>query len=142
MKPRRILVTGFSVAVLGLVLSGVAWANGGEFFGDKNTKLDLYYFGHIKDLDGKVLDNAVVTITAKNVGLKFPFRNDSPGHFRSPDIGTAIKGLGKTVDPSQMEIVVLKKGYVQDKTVTIPNKTEGGILLNFVMRPAAPPSTN
>jgi hypothetical protein len=123
---------------LGLSMTtGFAWANGEEFFGLTDGKLDMYYFGHIKDGDGKVLDNAVVTVVAKNLNLKFPFRNDAPGHFRSPDIGKAIKGLGKTVDPSQIEIQVVKKGYVLAAPIKVPNKVEGGIgPLELVLVPA------
>ena len=131
------------VVLVCTLFASLAWANGEEFFGNKNTKMDMYYFGHLKDTDGKVLDNAVVTVVAKNVNTKFPFRNDSPGHFRSPDIGKAIKGLGKSVDPSQIEIVVLKKGYVMAAPVPLPNKAEGGIgPLEIVMKPAPPVATN
>ena len=143
MKFQRDLRYGVAVVVCVLLGAGLAWANGEEFFGSKDTKLDMYYFGHIKDTDGKVLDNAVVTVVAKNLNMKFPFRNDAPGHFRSPDIGKAIKGLGKTVDPSQIEITVLKKGYKMVAPVKVPNKSEGGVgPLELVLEPAAAPSTN
>ena len=128
------------LAVIGLALAGTAWANGEEFFSTGDTKLDFYYFGHIKDTDGSILDNAVITVTAKNVPIKFPFRNDAPGHFRSPDIGRAIKALGKPVDPSQIEVAVLKKGYTLARAIAVPNKKEGGVELTIVMQPAAAPA--
>jgi len=103
----------FGFVVLALAVSGIAWANGEEFFHPDETGFDLYYFAHIKDKAGKVLDNVVITIKAKNLGMSFPVRNDAPGHFRSPDVCKAIKGLGKTVDPAQIEIVVTKAGYRQ-----------------------------
>lgn len=141
--PRGIVVRSVIVLMCGLLTAGVAWANGEEFFGTKDTVLDTYYFGHIKDTDGKVLDNAVVTVIAKNLNMKFPFRNDAPGHFRSPDIGKAVKGLGKTLDPSQIEITIVKKGYVLASPVRLPNKGEGGIgPIDLVMTPApGTPST-
>jgi hypothetical protein len=143
MSLRSVLRYGVAILACSALSTGLVWANGEEFFGTKDTKLDLYYFGHIKDTSGKVLDNAVVTVIAKNVNMKFPFRNDAPGHFRSPDIGKAIKGLGKTIDPAQMEIVVLKKGYVMVSPVKLPQKSEGGIgPLDFVMAPAPSPGTN
>jgi len=147
MNVQRFLGRGVIVLLCGVVGAGMAWANGEEFFGTKDTKLDTYYFGHIKDPDGKVLDNFVVTVIAKNHNMKFPFRNDAPGHFRSPDIGKAIKGLGKTIDPAQMEIVIQKKGYVLASPVRLPNKGEGGIgPIDIVLTPApaapAAPSTN
>jgi len=98
------------VLALGFAATGMAWANGEEFFHDDDG-FDLYYFGHIKDKNGKVLDQVTITITAKNLGMRFPVRNDAPGHFRSPDVGKAIKGLGKQIDPSQLEITVTKPGY-------------------------------
>jgi len=119
-----------------LAISGIAWANGEEFFHD-DAGFDLYYFGHIKDKTGKVLDQVTITITAKNLGMHFPVRNDAPGHFRSPDIGKAIKGLGKQIVPSQLEIVATKPGYrqVSPTKLTVPNKAEGAIQVEFVMEP-------
>jgi hypothetical protein len=120
----------------GLAASGLAWANGEEFF-HNDEALDLYYFGHIKDKAGKSLDQVTITVSAKSVGLRFPVRNDAPGHFRSPDIGRAIKGLGKQVDPSQIEITVTKPGYRQvlPAKLTVPNKASGAIQIEFVMEP-------
>jgi hypothetical protein len=112
-------------------------ANGAEFFEAENDgTIVLYYFGHVKDSKGNVLDKLMVTITAKNVKMTFPFRNDSPGHFRSPDIGKAIQGLGKTVDPSQIDITVTKDGYKVVKAPKIPNKMGAVLLENFVLDPA------
>jgi hypothetical protein len=144
MKVHRLWSRAVAGVACVLVGAGLAWANGEEFFGTKDTKLDTYYFGHIKDASGKVLDNAVVTVVAKDLNLKFPFRNDAPGHFRSPDIGKAVKGLGKTIDPSQIEIVVLKKGYRLAAPVRVPNKAEGGIgPLDLILEPIpGAPGTN
>ena len=143
MTMQRSARRAIAVAVFVLLGTGMAWANGEEFFGSKDDVLDMYYFGSIKDPSGKVLDNAVVTVVAKNINMKFPFRNDAPGHFRSPDIGKAIKGLGKTVDPAQIEIMVVKKGYVLAAPIKVPLKSDGGIgPLNVVLAPAAAPSTN
>jgi hypothetical protein len=134
-KLARLLVL---VLALGFAVTGMAWANGEEFFHDDDG-FDLYYFGHIKDKNGKVLDQVTITITAKNLGMRFPVRNDAPGHFRSPDVGKAIKGLGKQVDPSQLEITVTKPGYrqVMPTKLTVPNKAAGAIQVEFVMEPDA-----
>ncbi len=53
-------------------------------------------------------------------------------------------GLGKTIDPSQMEIVISKKGYVLAAPVRLPNKAEGGVgPIEFILKPVdALPSTN
>ena len=136
MKLRTRLATLLGVALLGLGPSTLAWANGAEFFEAENDgKIVLYYSGQIKDSQGNVLDKVMVTILAKNVEMNFPFRNDSPGHFRSPDIGKAIQGLGKAVDPAQIEIKVTKAGYKVVKMPKIPNKLGAVQLENFVMDP-------
>src|SRR6266550_4225769 len=113
------------LGALTLVVSGGGlqiYANGAEFFEAENDgKVVLYYFGNVRDSKGTVLDKVMVTITAKNAGLTFPFRNDAPGHFRSPDIGKSIQGAGKTVDPAQIEITISKPGYKLVKTTKVPN---------------------
>jgi len=126
------------VTVLGVALPAVTWANGEEFFHD-DSEIDLYYFGHIKDKAGKSLDGVTITITAKAAGMKFPVRNDAPGHFRSPDVGKAIKGLGKKVDPADLEIMVTKPGYKQvtPAKVAAPNRAAGAVQVEFVMEPDA-----
>src|SRR6202049_55524 len=92
-----------SVAILGfiLALAGTAWANGEEFFAPaKDGKIDLVYFGRIKDsrTGRSVTDSVYFLLTDKSTGLSFQFTSDKPGHYRSPDIGAAIKGIGETVN--------------------------------------------
>lgn len=117
-----------------LTLSAIAFANGEEFFESEGGETVLYYFGHIKDTKGKVLDNTLLTIAAKNVGMNFPFKNDAPGHFRSPDVGKAIQGLGKKVDPAQIDIKVTKAGYKLVSATKVPNKL-GAIQIEVVLDP-------
>ena len=139
MKLRHALTTLVSLVALAMPASRVVWANGAEFFEAENDgKVVLYYFGSVKDSKGNVLDKLMITISAKNVGMNFPFRNDSPGHFRSPDIGKAIQGLGKTVDPAQIDVTVTKAGYKVVKAPKVPNKLGAVQLDNFVMDPAGP----
>jgi hypothetical protein len=123
-------------AVCVLALSAIAFANGEEFFENEGGETVLYFFGHIKDSKGKVLDNTLLTVAAKNVGMNFPFKNDAPGHFRSPDVGKAIQGLGKKVDPAQIEIKVSKAGYKLVSATKVPNKL-GAIQIEVVMDPDA-----
>jgi hypothetical protein len=132
----RMLAKLLGLFVIGLCATAVVAANGVEFF---NAQADgptvLYYAGHVKDSKGNVIDKVMITISAKNVGMNFPFRNDSPGHFRSPDIGKAIQGLGKTVDPTQIEVTVSKAGYKVVTAPKIPNKLGAVQLDTFVMDP-------
>ena len=66
-------------------------------------------------------------------------RNDAPGHFRSPYVGKAIKGLGKEIDPADIEITVTKPGYKQvlPTKTAVPNRAAGAVQVEFVMEPAA-----
>jgi hypothetical protein len=93
-------VACLSVASLGfiLALAGNVRANGEEFFAAAGSgKIDLVYFGRIKDrrTGRSVTDEAIFLIKDKATGLSFPFTNDKPGHYRSPDVGAAIKDIGE-----------------------------------------------
>lgn len=127
------------VGLLGLVAVG-AWpmgavaANGTEFFdAEHDGQVFLYYFGNVRDTKGRVVDKFMVTIKDKAAGLTFPFRNDTPGHFRSPDIGRAIKGAGKPVDPRTIEVTISKAGYRIVRAPKVPNKQGAIELENFVV---------
>jgi hypothetical protein len=137
------LATLFPAVALALAGSAVLRANGAEFFAAHNEgPVVLYYFGNVKDSQGNVLDKLMITISAKNIGMNFPFRNDAPGHFRSPDVGRAIKGLGKDIDTNQIEVKISKPGYKITKAPKVPNKLGAVQLDLFVLDPdpAAPPA--
>jgi hypothetical protein len=132
---RNLLVLGGSILGFSLMASGVALANGGEFFlpAPEHGHVDLVYFGHIKDTDGNYLDQAEITIKVDGIGMTFPFDNDTVGHYRSPDIGASIKDNGEIVDPSKITIAVSKKGYKMVKQPTVPQKAEGTYEIDFVL---------
>ena len=116
-----------SVAILGfiLALAGTAWANGEEFFAPaKNGKIDLVYFGRIKDSRSgrSVTDSVYFVLTDKSTGLSFPFTNDKPGHFRSPDVGTAIKEIGEQIDVKGFVIDINVAGYKRTTIARMPRK--------------------
>src|ERR1044071_4743288 len=105
----RAIVLGFAFLGFNMALADSAWANGEEFFAPaKNGKIDLVYYGRIKDsrTGRSVKDSVYFLLTDKSTGLSFPFTNDKPGHFRSPDVGTSIKEIGEKVDPSAFEVTV------------------------------------
>jgi hypothetical protein len=136
MRLRICIAALAGTAALVLATSALVQANGAEFFEAENDgKVVLYYSGQVKDSKGNVLDKLMVTISARNVGMNFPFRNDAPGHFRSPDIGKAIQGLGKQVDPAQIEIKITKPGYKIVREPKVPNKLGAVQLDNFVLDP-------
>ena len=132
-----------AVAVLGfiLALAGTAWANGEEFFAPaKNGKIDLVYFGRIKDgrTGRSVTDSVYFNLTDKSTGLSFPFTNDKPGHFRSPDVGTAIKEIGEKIDASAFEITVNAGGYKRATIARMPRKAQGTVELDVRLEPLVP----
>ena len=129
-----------SVAILGfiLALAGTAWANGEEFFAPaKNGKIDLVYFGRIKDSQTgrSITDSVYFLLTDKSTGLSFPFTNDKPGHFRSPDVGTAIKEIGEQVDANAFVITVNVGGYKRATIARMPRKAQGPVELEVRLEP-------
>lgn len=139
MRARFISLTLLSVlglVVLGASPDGMVRANGTEFFdAEHDGEILLYYFGNVRDTKGAPVDKFMVTVKAKNAGLTFPFRNDTPGHFRSPDVGKAIKGAGKPVDPREIEVTITKAGYRIVKAPKVPDKQGAIELENFILEP-------
>jgi hypothetical protein len=136
MKLNTKLATLVGVAVLSLAASAAVRANGTEFFDAQHDgEVLLYYFGNVRDTKGGVVDKFMVTVTAKNADLTFPFRNDTPGHFRSPDIGKAIKGSGKIVDPRFIEVSINKPGYRTVRAPKVPDKQGAVELDGWVLEP-------
>src|ERR1700694_5080520 len=129
-----------SVATLGLVLAfaGTVAANGEEFFAPaKDGKVDLVYFGRIKDkrTGRSVTDSVYFLLKDKSTGLSFPFTNDKPGHFRSPDIGAGIKEIGEKVDVKGFEIDVNVAGYKKVTITKVPRKAQGTVELDLSLEP-------
>ena len=128
--------TFLSVLTLGFVLAfaGSVAANGEEFFASaKNGKVDLVYFGRIKDkrTGRSVTDSVYFLLKDKSTGLSFPFTNDKPGHYRSPDIGTAIKEIGEKVDVNAFEVELHVAGYKKATVTRVPRRAHGNVELDF-----------
>jgi hypothetical protein len=120
-----------------------AWADGYEFFTvDRGKPVNLVYVGQIRDKQtGRMVrEPAYFMVSEKHSGMTFPFVNDRPGHYRSPDIGESVKELaGTTVNPSNLEFEVSIAGYKNVKVTEIPRKNKGVVELNFrVEREDAP----
>jgi hypothetical protein len=127
----------FASSVMLAVMTACAstvFANGVEFFApaSRQGQIDLAYVGAIHDRTGHRLDYVDLTITAKDGSMTFPFSNDGPGHYRSPDIGGLIKEIGEAVDPSQLEITCYVSGY-KLATRSLPRKNRGVFEVDFVM---------
>ena len=130
------------VAILGFILAfaGTLRANGEEFFAAAGSgKIDLVYFGRIKDkrTGRSVTDEAIFLIKDKGTGLSFPFTNDKPGHYRSPDVGMAIKEIGEKVDVNAFEVELQVTGYKKATVTKVPRGTHGNVELDFALEPLA-----
>jgi hypothetical protein len=135
---RRTAVLGFAVLGFIAALAPAAWANGEEFFAPaKNSKIDLVYFGRIKDsgTGRSVTDSVYFLLTDKATGLSFPFTNDKPGHFRSPDVGAAIKEIGEKIDANSFVLTVNVAGYKRATITRMPRKAQGAIELDVKLEP-------
>jgi hypothetical protein len=135
---RQVAILGFAVFGFIGALAPTAWANGEEFFAPaKNSKIDLVYFGRIKDSQTgrSVTDSVYFVLTDKKTGLSFPFVNDKPGHFRSPDVGTAIKEIGEQIDVNGFEVTVNVAGYKRATIARMPRKAQGAIELDVRLDP-------
>lgn len=130
-----------TVAALVLASAGTLRANGGAFFIPAGRgPVDLVYFARVKDArTGRPIQKPpYVTIVDPFSGIVIPFQGDGPGHFRSPDIGAAIKEVSSSpIDTKQLEIVVSAAGYQTVKLKNIPRQSKGIVELNVKMEPKA-----
>ena len=112
-----------------------AWADGYEFFTvDRGKPVNLVYVGQIREKDtGRVVrEPAYFMVNEKRSGMTFPFVNDRPGHYRSPDIGESVEELaGFTVNPADLEFEVSVAGYKNVKLSNAPRRNQGVVELNF-----------
>src|ERR1041384_3119949 len=128
--------TGVILAWL-FAASATVLANGGSFFLPANRGPgDLVYFARVKNArPGRPIEKApYVTIVDPYSGIIIPFAGDGRGHFRSPDIGAAIKEVTThPIDTHQLEIVVTASGYQTMKVPYIPRQSKGAIELDVKM---------
>jgi hypothetical protein len=128
-----------AIAAWLVLASGTLLANGEAFFVPANKgPVDLVYFARVKNArTGRPIERPpYVTIVDPYSGIILPFVGDKPGHFRSPDVGAAIKEVTThPVDTQQLEIVVTAIGYQTVKVGNIPRQSKGTIELNVKMEP-------
>jgi hypothetical protein len=142
MKKAFILASALCV-LAGPAFVSPAWADGYEFFTvDRGRPVNLVYVGQIRDKQtGKMVrEPAYFMVTEKHSGMTFPFVNDRPGHYRSPDIGESVEELaGTKVNPDNLEFELSIAGYKNVKLADVPRKSRGVVELNFkVERDDAP----
>jgi len=122
-----------------VLASGTLLANGESFFIPAlKGPVDLVYFARVKNAQtGRPIEKPpYVTIVDPYSGIIMPFVGDKPGHFRSPDVGAAIKEVTThPIDTQQLEIVVTASGYQTVKIGHIPRQSKGTIELDVKMEP-------
>jgi hypothetical protein len=141
MKQKQRQFIALAIVTIGftLALSDVVRGNGRQFFLPATGKaVDLVYFGRVKDkTTGKLIrERAFLAVFDNTTGMSFPFMNDSVAHYRSPDVGAAVKELsGVKVDPKNLEIQLMVAGYKDIRLTTMPRAKHGAVELNFAMEP-------
>jgi hypothetical protein len=134
MKNAISIASALAVLVCPTVVSP-AWADGYEFFTvDRGRPVNLVYVGQIRDKNtGQVVrEPAYFMVTEKRSGMTFPFVNDRPGHYRSPDIGESVEELaGVTVNPADLEFELSVAGYKSIKVTSVPRRNKGVVEVNF-----------
>lgn len=76
-------------------------------------------------------------LTDKSTGLSFPFTNDKPGHFRTPDVGAGIKEIGEQVDVKEFTLTVNVAGYKRATITRMPRKAQGTVELDVRLDPVS-----
>lgn len=127
--------------VLALFLTTPAWSNGDLFFNlyEIPGKPVYVVFGNVKDDRGNYLENAAVTVVVDDPRLSYTSDTDVLGHFRSLDIGRAIRGLGYPVDPTVIKVTVQKPGFIEVQHVYRGKyrQNKGAVEWNFIMAKGA-----
>jgi hypothetical protein len=118
-------------------MTSVVWANGQEFFDPgADAKVDLAYVGRVRDVSGRFLKGVEVVIWSEAAGMTFPAVTDLYGHYRTPDIGASLIEAAVPINPNELKLAVALPGYELVRLPKIPKKTNGRVVLDFVMRPA------
>jgi hypothetical protein len=134
MKNALIIASALAVLVCPTLVSPVS-ADGYEFFTvDRGKAVNLVYVGQIRDKNSgqMVRQPAYFMVTEKRSGMTFPFVNDRPGHYRSPDIGESVEELaGMAVNPKDLEFELSVAGYKNVKLTDVPRKNKGVVEVNF-----------
>src|SRR5580765_4709901 len=141
MKKQSLISAVLVASIATLILAGATTllANGQLFFMPAGQgPVDLVYFARVKDAQtGRpIRTTPSVYIVDPYTGLYFPFGGDMPGHFRSPDIGAAIKEVTDTpIDTKRLQIMVSAKGYQDAEVSVIPRRSKGAVELNVRLEP-------
>jgi hypothetical protein len=104
-----------------------ASANGIEFFEeDESEDRGLPFFGFVREPSGRLVSDAVITATIREMNSTLTARTDVLGHYRIP-------GFAKTVDPKNVEIGCSKQGYKQVTVLPRPTPPNTAIEIDCTL---------
>ena len=119
-------------------------ANGENFFAPvpSDGPVHLAYVGRIKDaVTGRqIKKELLMTITDGKTSAFFPIMDDQPGHYRTPDIGRMLKGMGEDVDPKRLSAEIIVDGYKTKILDVFPRRAHGVVELNIALEPLGEPA--
>jgi len=105
----------FALAIA-LASTGPAWGNGASFFDDDDhdDNVGPGFFGFVKETNGKLVPDAVITATIKQMNSTVTARTNVMGVYRIP-------GFAKSIDPKEVDITCSKDGYKQTARLQRPS---------------------
>ncbi|HTI87120.1 MAG TPA: carboxypeptidase-like regulatory domain-containing protein [Alphaproteobacteria bacterium] len=127
----RLLTASFAAAAMTFAIAALihvpAAANGIEFFEeDESDDRGLPFFGFVRESGGKLVSDAVITATIKEMNSTLTARTDVLGHYRIP-------GFAKSVDPKNVEIGCSKQGYKQVSILPRPTPPNTAIEIDCTL---------
>ena len=143
MKRFSPLWTAATAVALMCALPDNVRANGENFFAPvpSDGPVHLAYVGRIKDaVTGRqIKKELLMTITDSKTSAFFPIMDDQPGHYRTPDIGRMLKGMGEDVDPKRLSAEIIVDGYKPKVLEVFPRRAHGVVELNIALEPLGEP---
>jgi hypothetical protein len=107
------IVCLFAIVALGAGGSAPARAGGGINEPHEHTEEDgPTYFGFVRDMRNAPINDAKITLKIAS-GLTYVTRTDRAGIYR-------VRGLGKQVNPKDVEISCSKEGYLPARVLRRP----------------------
>lgn len=122
-----------AATLLGCVGASPALGNGYLFFHEHqfDEKEGTVYLGVVRDTAGKPVPGAQVSINIMSFSQAIVLATDALGRYRST-------GVSKDIDPSEVKVAVVKRGYKPVKQVNLSRTAKPGapVEINFTMAPA------
>jgi hypothetical protein len=114
---------------LALGATASAWANGASFFDedDQDENVGPAFFGFVKETSGRLVPDAIITATIKEMNSSVTVRTNVMGIYRIP-------GFAKSIDPTHVDIVCSKPGYEQATRLRRPSSPDTPIEVDCTLK--------